>query len=499
MSAASLGKPSPQTLPIPHVPPWSVGSLATSLSKECMFSVLYLPYLNRPVLEWLRSTLFSPLALLLPMDGYKLYCTINAPVSSIHFMEFSTNGRFLAVGGEGSNVLYILDKLAGFRPTLSANLFANPASLVWESATKFYVGLSDGRFVDYRIDLANKRLAKGTTNSSLRGGLPATAIAIDAESKTLALAVGPDVFALRRVNRTGEFHLVANISSRFNFERSPGSPAPPFPRSLSFVPNTDLLVIAFCRQNLAWVMHLRLPDFGLNFIFRTIALVFDEGLNLHASFQMGKIDYSGLPLLKAIALENGQSIHGFSRFWIYGKSYQADGDGFPFLFIDGGARMLSGSATGSAVIRDTVTQRQIQLLEHDGKWRTRISKIAYHVSERQYSIATATSGVDAVVKVWTAPNPTHSVWHYVAYVVLVAIAMAIVVFNIVKFPEEEQLIRFIAQIVSTIIKGCDRVRGLVTSVAEHVSYAVEVVQRRLEDIESALNEMSKELTADAYF
>ena len=87
----------------------------------------------------------------------------------------------------------------------------------------------------------------------------------------------------------GEFRFVANISSRFNFERTPGSPAPPFPRSLSFVPNTDLLVIAFCRQNLAWVVYLPLRDLGLILILRTIALAFDEGSNLHASFQMGKM------------------------------------------------------------------------------------------------------------------------------------------------------------------------------------------------------------------
>jgi hypothetical protein len=137
------------------------------------------------------------------MDGYNLYCTINVPVPSIMFMEFSTNGRFLAIGGEGDSVLHILNKLTGFHPRLSANLPANPTSLVWESATKFFVGLSDGRFVDYRMDLANKRLEKGTMNSSLYGGLPSTAIAIDAESKTLALAVGPDVFAFRRTTGTG--------------------------------------------------------------------------------------------------------------------------------------------------------------------------------------------------------------------------------------------------------------------------------------------------------
>lgn len=77
-------------------------------------------------------------------------------------------------------------------------------------------------------------------------------------------------------------------------------------------------------------------------------------------------DYSGFPLLRAISSESGQKFDGFSRFWIHGNSYQDDGDSFPFLFINGGARTLSGSTNGSAVIRDTVTQRQIQLLEHNG-------------------------------------------------------------------------------------------------------------------------------------
>ena len=86
-------------------------------------------------------------------------------------------------------------------------------------------------------------------------------------------------------------------------------------------------------------------------------------------------DYSGLPLLRAISSENGQAIHGFARFWIHGNGHQDDEAGFPFLFINGGTKTLSGSTNGSAVIRDTVTQRQIQLLEHDGDlfWRAMAS------------------------------------------------------------------------------------------------------------------------------
>jgi len=43
-----------------------------------------------------------------------------------------------------------------------------------------------------------------------------------------------------------------------------------------------------------------------------------------------------------------------------------DDETFPFLFIDEGAATLSGSATGVAIVRDTVTQREIQRLEHSG-------------------------------------------------------------------------------------------------------------------------------------
>ena len=140
------------------------------------------------------------------MDDYELCYTINVPATSILFMEFSTTGRFLAVAEGGHGDIHVLEESKGFYPTFSTNLSAMPTSLVWESSTKFYVGLSDGRFVDYGIDLTNQRLTKGTTNSSLYGGLPATAIAIDAKSTTLVLAIGPDVFAFRRTSRTGANH-----------------------------------------------------------------------------------------------------------------------------------------------------------------------------------------------------------------------------------------------------------------------------------------------------
>ena len=44
-----------------------------------------------------------------------------------------------------------------------------------------------------------------------------------------------------------------------------------------------------------------------------------------------------------------------------------DDDGFPFLFINGGAATLSSSApAAAAMVRDTVIQREIQSLEHTG-------------------------------------------------------------------------------------------------------------------------------------
>ena len=201
------------------------------------------------------------------MVYYKLNFTVSSPGNSPTFVEFSPNGRFLVVGNLDSTSLHILDRLAGFHAIASATMHAKPTALVWEDSKAFYVGLSDGRFVHYQVDLGGKKLVGGTTNNLFHGVFPVTAIALDAESKTLVLSVGPDVFAFRRIRGTsashslmqpwrwrthvasGEFRFVANISSRFNFESDPGSPAPPFPRSICFTPN-NTLVIAFCRRNI---------------------------------------------------------------------------------------------------------------------------------------------------------------------------------------------------------------------------------------------------------
>lgn len=167
------------------------------------------------MLEWLTSPfLLSTLCSRVAMNDYELNYTVPSPGNSIAFMEFSPNGRFLAVGDQGRCSLYILDRLAGFHPTISAATPAKPAALVWETTTAFYVGLGDGRFIHYQIGLGENKLVKGTVNNFFYGVFPVTAIAIDVESKTLVLSVGPDVFAFRRIRETGEFCLLTNQGSK---------------------------------------------------------------------------------------------------------------------------------------------------------------------------------------------------------------------------------------------------------------------------------------------
>ena len=162
--------------------------------------------------EWL-NTPFTPHSSHPEMDRYELDYTIPSPGDSTAFVEFSPNGRFLAVGDRDA-LLYILDKLAGFHPTVVAATLARPMALVWETSKAFYVGLSDGCFVHYRIDLRGNKLVKGAVNSDLRGEFPATAIALDVESRTLVLSVGPDVFAFRRIRATSEFYLLTNQGNK---------------------------------------------------------------------------------------------------------------------------------------------------------------------------------------------------------------------------------------------------------------------------------------------
>ena len=144
------------------------------------------------------------------MNYYGLNFTIPSPGCSTAFMEFSPNGRFLAVGDQDHCTLCILDRLRGFHQTISAVTPAKPTTLVWETTTAFYVGLVDGRFIHYRIDHGGNKLVKGPVNNIFHGVFPATAIALDVESKTLVLSVGPDVFAFRRIRATSKLRLLAN-------------------------------------------------------------------------------------------------------------------------------------------------------------------------------------------------------------------------------------------------------------------------------------------------
>lgn len=142
------------------------------------------------------------------MAYYKLEYTVPLPGSYASFIEFSPNGRFLAVGDQHSPSLYLLDRRSGFHPTLSAITPEKPTALIWETSEAFYVGLADGRFTYYRIDLRGEKLAEGATTHSFRGVFPAfpvTAMALNADSQTLVASVGPEVFAFRRIYGTRKF------------------------------------------------------------------------------------------------------------------------------------------------------------------------------------------------------------------------------------------------------------------------------------------------------
>lgn len=157
---------------------------------------------------------------------YRLNSTIPSPGQSTTLIEFSPSGRFLAIGDQSFSSLFILDKFAGYHPTISAAMLAEPTALVWETSKTFYVGLSDGCFVHYRLDLGNRKLVKGPVNRFFHGVFPVTAIALDSECRTLVLSVGPEVFAFRRTHATGGFCLSMKLdgeltSLKANFTSPP--------------------------------------------------------------------------------------------------------------------------------------------------------------------------------------------------------------------------------------------------------------------------------------
>ena len=144
------------------------------------------------------------------MDCYEQTFTVDSPAEFTSFMEFSPNGQFLAVGDRDSSSLYILNELAGFCPAIFDATPGTPTALAWETSGTFYVGLSNGRFIHYQIDLGGNKLVRGTVNDRFHGPFPVTAIALDAESKTLVISVGPEVFALQRVRTTSMSYLLTN-------------------------------------------------------------------------------------------------------------------------------------------------------------------------------------------------------------------------------------------------------------------------------------------------
>lgn len=140
------------------------------------------------------------------MAHYRLDFVVSSPAHSATFLDFSSNGRFLVVGDRASPSLHIFDQLAGFHATISFIAPAEPTAVVWETSKTLYVGFGDGRFIHYRIDLRERRLVEGTKNNYFRGAFPVTAMALDSESKTLVLSVGPEVLAFRRVHNTSTSH-----------------------------------------------------------------------------------------------------------------------------------------------------------------------------------------------------------------------------------------------------------------------------------------------------
>ena len=148
------------------------------------------------------------------MTSYELNTIVSSPVTHSTFIEFSPDGRFLAVGDRGRYSLHILDRSAGFHPTLYASTFEEPTALVWETSTAFYVGMADGRFTHYWIDLKDKELVQGKTNHTFRGVFPVTAMALDMESRTLVFSVGPEVFAFRRIRATSTFQFSMNQNTK---------------------------------------------------------------------------------------------------------------------------------------------------------------------------------------------------------------------------------------------------------------------------------------------
>ena len=137
------------------------------------------------------------------MNEYRLQSTHLCPGDSISLIELSLDSRLLIIGDRRMARLKILDRLTGFRPVIKTLTPSQPTSLTFEGPTSFLVGLDDGRFARYLIDLRSKRLVHQWTNDSLRGMDSITAIALDTTARILALAVGSNVLLFSRLTAIG--------------------------------------------------------------------------------------------------------------------------------------------------------------------------------------------------------------------------------------------------------------------------------------------------------
>lgn len=240
------------------------------------------------------------------MSQYELDSVVSSPVGPTTFLDFSSNGRFLVVGGQDPTSLHVLDRLAGFHPMVSFVTPAEPTALVWETPKTFYAGFRDGRFVHYRIDLGENRLVAGATNNFFHGSFPITAMALDAESETLVLSVGPEIFMFRRI-------LATSTSIPMDWERQADTYLRPIPfhcqhlkplqiqeRSWNPSPPVPKINILYIQQ-LAYhhilssehrVRHTSTSYFGIRphqFAIRSITLEFNGGSHLCTSLQMSGV------------------------------------------------------------------------------------------------------------------------------------------------------------------------------------------------------------------
>jgi hypothetical protein len=151
--------------------------------------------------------------------------------------------------------------MSGFRLVIETWTASQPASLAFESSTSFLVGLDDGRFARYRIDLGSGRATHQWTNDTPRGTSPVTAIALDTTTRVLALAVGSDILVFNRFTTTGGFFGQASTQwltrSQANSSSQPTSLAvwtsrgtsetlllrPPSPSALRQVANSSSLSV----------------------------------------------------------------------------------------------------------------------------------------------------------------------------------------------------------------------------------------------------------------